>query len=101
MNLPYNLGTRLGNINDLPKEIRENLSKKKTDTIESMIIEVLKELDGVGTIDEIFVGIYNHFKVAYKKQTIGTKLSVMFTKKIITKPPNKNGIYMLKDYEIN
>ena len=99
MNIPDDIGRRIGNVESLPDSIKKHISKRKNvESIESMIISVLKNLKGIGTIDEIFVNLYKDFGVIYKKTTVGTKLSLMVTNKKIKRFEGKCGVYMLNEY---
>ena len=50
------VGTRLGNLNDLPPQLRALLTKPKT--LQDQVCDALAALDGLATTDELLVMVY-------------------------------------------
>lgn len=53
---PQSVGTRLGDISDLPPQLRALLAK--TPTLVDQVREALKALEGIATTDELLVMVY-------------------------------------------
>lgn len=95
--LPHDLGRRLGDLSNLPDELKSQLQATKVGELDSNIIEVLeKQLDGVGNVDEILVGIYRKTGEIHKRQYISNKLYRMAQADMIVSVPKKKGVYRSK-----
>ncbi len=97
------LGRRLGDLGDLPEELRSQLQATKKDELENQIIQVLDELyQGMANIDEILVGLYRKYEVNQKRQFIANKLYRMTQDELIYSVKGKKGVYTsqkkLEDY---
>lgn len=64
----------LGNVYDLPAELREELSVLKTDETEDQIVTAINAQGGTATLDQILVGIYRKFGVVQKRRFVQGKL---------------------------
>ena len=64
----------LGNVYELPAELREELSVLKTDETEDQIVTAINAQGGTATLDQILVGIYRKFGVVQKRRFIQGKL---------------------------
>jgi hypothetical protein len=89
------IGSRVGNTDDLPKEILEQLSSVQLDALESKILAVLKEkYGGAANLDEVIVGLYREYKyVSGNRRDINNKLYRMMKKGILSSVPKKKGAY--------
>ncbi|WP_422364562.1 hypothetical protein [Pyruvatibacter mobilis] len=64
----------LGNISDLPEELRAELSIAKTDELEDQIVTVINAYGGTASLDQILVGLFRRFKVVQKRRFLQNKL---------------------------
>ncbi len=97
----------LGNINDIPQELRDELLVGKTDEIEDQIVTVINAYGGEASLDQILVGLFRKFQVVQKRKFLMNKLyrmsmiwSVHGRKGVytITKPeePDESGSYQFE-----
>lgn len=90
------VGKRLGNIADLPEELKSQLQATKTDELERQIIDVLSSsLEGVGNLDEILVNLYRKFKVIQERGYLSNKLYRMAKGGHIKSVKGKKGVYQM------
>ena len=68
------LPPELGNINDLPQELRDELLVGKTDEIEDQIVTVINAYGGEASLDQILVGLFRKFEVVQKRKFLMNKL---------------------------
>lgn len=87
------VGKRLGNLADLPDELKNQLQATKIDQLERQILEVLLEFEGVANIDEILVGLYRSFKVLQDRAFLSNKLYRMAKAGHLTPVEKKKGVY--------
>lgn len=90
-----NLGRRLGNISDLPQELKKQLQSTTTVEFESKISNIIKDLEGIATIDEILVCYYRKYSEILKRQFLAGKLYRMIKDGIIVSVEGKKGVYKL------
>lgn len=97
--LPKDLGKRLGDLNDLPEELRKQINAAKLDDLEEKIVTTLRDrFGGVANVDELIVGLYRDFAyVTDDRRKLGSKLYRMQQGEIIESVPKKKGVYRLKD----
>jgi hypothetical protein len=91
--LPQNLGRRVGDLSDLPAELRAELQVAKIGELEQQIIAVLMGLDGVANVDEILVGLWRSEGKLLKRQYVANKLYRMGQARQIASVPKKKGVY--------
>lgn len=90
------IGKRVGNIADLPEELKSQLQITKADELERQIIDVLSSsLEGVGNLDEILVSLYRKFKVIQERGYISNKLYRMTKAGRIKSVRGKRGVYQI------
>jgi hypothetical protein len=95
--LPRDLGRRLGDLSNLPDELKSQLQATKVGELDASIMDVLEtQLDGVGNVDEILVGIYRKTGEIHKRQYISNKLYRMAQAGMIVSVPKKKGVYRTK-----
>ncbi|MFZ0946154.1 MAG: hypothetical protein WB930_13880 [Syntrophobacteraceae bacterium] len=87
------VGKRLGNLSDIPEELRKQLQATKTDEFERQILEVLSDLEGIGNIDEILVGLYRRFGIVQQRAFLSNKLYRMTTSGHLRSVKGKRGVY--------
>jgi hypothetical protein len=95
--LPPDLGRRVGNLDDLPEELRRQLQIGKIGEFEAQIIAVIRDTyDGVANVDEVLVGLYRQTAVIHPRQYIANKLYRMGQAGQIVSVPRKKGVYRSK-----
>ena len=88
------LGKRVGNLDDLPPELRSQLQIAKIDELEEQIITTINELyAGMANIDEILVGLFRKFQLVQKRQYTANKLYRMAQTGLIFSVKGKKGVY--------
>lgn len=96
-NLPTDLGRRIGELSDLPDELKAQLQIAKVGELEQDIIAVLEEMyDGVANVDEILVGLYRRQDKVHQRQYIANKLYRMAVSEQIESVPKRRGVYRIK-----
>lgn len=66
------VGTRLGNLSDLPPQLRALLTKPKT--LQDKVCDALAALDGVATTDELLVMVYRQTGRVYQRRAFEVTL---------------------------
>lgn len=96
MELPKDLGKRLGDISDLPAELLKELNIK-TDTLQGDIIDVMRNhLDGVSNIDELMVALYKKRKEITPRRALNSRLYNMTRAGLLERVEGKKGVYKIK-----
>ena len=88
-----NVGKRIGSLNDLPKELRDQLNVAKSDDLTDDIVDVIKEFDGIANIDEILVGLYKKDGKIQQRQFVANKLYRMTRAGFVQSVEGKRGVY--------
>jgi len=92
------LGRRLGDLSDLPEELRAELQITKTDELENQIIEVINEsYEGMANIDEVIVGIYRKYNDIQKRQFLANKMYRMAKTGLLYSVKGRKGVYTTKE----
>jgi hypothetical protein len=92
--LPPDLGRRIGDLADLPDELKRELQIAKVGELEQDIIAVLNDdYGGIANLDEILVGLYRRQEKIHQRQYIANKLYRMVTAEQIESVPKKKGVY--------
>jgi hypothetical protein len=95
--LPEDLGRRVGNLEELPAELRAQLQVGKIGEIEREIIDVVRhELDGVANVDEILVGLFRRSGNIHERQSLANRLYRMGQAGHLINVPRKKGVYRTK-----
>lgn len=95
--LPADLGKRVGNLDELPDELRAQLQVGKIGAFEQQIIDVIRDdFDGVANVDEVLVGLYRATRDIHQRQYIANKLYRMGQAGQIVSVPKKKGVYRTK-----
>lgn len=91
------VGTRLGNIEDLPEELRKQIPEFTIEGIDEQVYTVLKEdLDGIGSLSEIMVALFRRFKISNKSRTeITDVIYRLIRKRMLVNIKGRKGIYAL------
>lgn len=91
------IGTRLGNIDDLPEELKKQIPEFALGGLDEQVYTVLKEdLDGIASLSEIIVALYQRFKVADKTRAeITDAIYRLIRKKVVKGVKGRKAVYML------
>ena len=96
--LPPDLGRRLGNMADLPEELKSQLQAGRVGELEQDIIAVIDEMySGVANVDEILVGLYRKQDKVHQRPYIANKLYRMVSAEQIVSVAKKKGVYRTKE----
>lgn len=88
------VGKRIGDLQDLPEELKAQLQLSKLDALDEQILSVIKNrYEGVANIDEILVGLFRDNHVVQKRPLVASRLYRMGKDKIIYPVPKKKGVY--------
>ncbi len=92
------IGRRLGDLSDLPPELRKLLNVAKLDDLEEKIISTLKNrYEGVASVDEILVGLYRDFQyIPDDRRTIANKLYRMSKAGHLEGVAKRKGVFKMK-----
>jgi hypothetical protein len=100
--LPSDLGRRIGDLSELPDELRKQLQIAKVGELEQAIITVIEEMyGGVANVDEILVGLYRKTDEIHQRQSLANKLYRMTTAGQLSSVPKKKGVYRVSQPETN
>lgn len=100
--LPNDLGRRMGDLSDLPEELRNQLQITRVSELEQTIIAVIDGMyQGVANVDEILVGLYRKTNEVHQRQPLANKLYRMTTAKQLVSVPRKKGVYRVHAPETN
>lgn len=88
------LPPELGNILDLPEELRAELSVAKTDELEDQIVTVINAYGGTASLDQILVGLFRKFNLVQKRRFIQNKLYRM---DMVWSVEGKKGVYTTEE----
>ena len=95
--LPHDLRKRVGNLDELPAELRAQLQIGKVGEFEQRIIDLIRDqYDGVANVDEILVGLFRTTGEVHQRQQLANKLYRMGQAKQIISVPKKKGVYRNK-----
>jgi len=89
----------LGDISDLPEELRAELSALKTDDVEDQIFTIINSCeDKEANIDTILVELYRRFQGIHKRTYITNKLWRMVNKsEVLWNGPSGKGYYTTEE----
>jgi hypothetical protein len=87
------LPTRLGDLSDIPPELRAELSGVEVDELESQLIAVINAYGGTADLNQILVGLFRKFKVVQTRRFAQQKLWRMTTDGLIWSVPKRKGVY--------
>lgn len=95
--LPPDLGRRVGDLDDLPPELRSQLQVGKVGEVEREIIALIRDdLDGIANVDEILVGLYRRTNEIHERQPLANRLYRMGQAGHLISVPKKKGVYRIK-----
>lgn len=92
-----NVGSRIGDMSDLPENLIKQLNVAKLDDLESKVVAVLRDkFEGVANVDELMVGLYREFKhLVDDRRSFSNKLYRMQRAGLIESVPKRKGVYKL------
>lgn len=96
------VGSRLGNIDDLPEDLRKQIPEFTVDGIDEQVYRVLKEdLDGIGSLSEIMIALYRRFNISDKtRPEITDAIYRLIRKKMVKGIKGRKAIYALFSLDI-
>lgn len=93
---PDNIGSRFGDLSDLPDGLIRQIPAARVDEFEREILDVLKHrLEGIGSVDEILVGLYRQSGKVHERAKLAGKLYRMVTRRprLLEAVQGKRGLY--------
>ena len=87
------VGKRLGNLADLPEDLKKQLQATKIDDLERKILEVFLGYEGIANIDEILVGLYRKYSEIQDRAFVSNKLYRMAKAGHLKSVKGKKGVY--------
>ncbi len=92
------VGRRIGDLSDLPPELRKLLNVAKLDDLEEKIISTVRNrYEGVASVDEILVGLYRDFQyIPEDRRTIANKLYRMSKAGHLESIAKRKGVFKVK-----
>lgn len=96
--LPDDLGTRFGNLADLPEELKKQIPATRLDSLEQEILTVISgQLGGAATVDEVLVALFRHSGTVHERKKVAGKLYRMVSAKppLLVAVPKKRGVYRI------
>jgi hypothetical protein len=87
------LSTRLGDLSDLPKELRAELSGIEIDELESQLVTVINAYGGTADLNQVLVGLFRKFKIVQTRRFIQQKLWRMTSDGLLWSVPKRKGVY--------
>ncbi len=96
-NILEKVGTRLGNIDDLPEELKKQIPEFALEGLDEQVYIVLKDdLDGVASLSEVMIALYHHFKIFNKSRAeITDAIYRLIRKKMVKGIKGRKAIYAL------
>ncbi|MDJ0613811.1 MAG: hypothetical protein QNJ29_09035 [Rhizobiaceae bacterium] len=88
------IGSRLGNLSDLPEELKKQLVSIQYDETEQAILDVIKDnFDGIASIDEIMVGLFRSSGEMHQRDVLANKIYRMTRKDLLFSVSGRKGVY--------
>ena len=78
----------------LPQELLSELSSG--DRTEFLILNILEDLGGIASLDQLLVGIFRRTKEIVKRSTLTSRLYRMAQRNLLYTAPGKKGVYSLQ-----
>jgi hypothetical protein len=87
------LPSRIGDLSDLPPELRQELSGAEIDEFEEQLISVINAYGGTADLNQVLVGLFRKFQVVQKRRFVQQKLWRMTTDELLWPVPKRKGVY--------
>lgn len=91
------VGKRLGNLDDIPEHMLKQAKLSKTDELDEQVISVIRDMQNVASVDEIYFQLYRKFELELERTFLVNKLGRMARKDLLIGVKGKRGIYELTD----
>lgn len=94
--LPSDVGSRFGDLGDLPEALLRQIPATRIDETEQEIVDVIKGMfGGVASVDEVLVGLYRQTGTIHERKKLASKLYRMVSSRppLLEAVPKKRGIY--------
>ena len=83
----------------LPEEVLKQLSISEGDRTDFAVLNLLEELGGIASLDQLLIGLYKKTGEVLKRQGLTSRLYRMTQKELIYGVPGKKGIYATRAYD--
>lgn len=96
------VGTRLGNIDDLPEELKKQIPEFALGGLDEQVYNVLKEnLEGIASLSEIMIALYQRYKVMDKnRQEVTEAVYRLIRKKVVVGVKGRKAVYKLTSLKV-
>lgn len=92
-----NLGKRIGDMSDLPEELRSQISAGRSGNKDSYIIEIIRDLNGYASINEILAHLYHNHEIVEKRANLSNKIYRMVKTAAIFPVEKRRGVYTVSE----
>ena len=101
-NILKKVGTRLGNIDDLPEELKKQIPEFALGGLDEQVYNVLKEnLEGIASLSEIMIALYQRYKVMDKnRQEVTEAVYRLIRKKVVVGVKGRKAVYELTSLKV-
>lgn len=101
-NVLEKVGTRLGNIDDLPEELKKQIPEFALGGLDEQVYNVLKEnLEGIASLSEIMIALYQRYKVMDKnRQEVTEAVYRLIRKKVVVGVKGRKAVYKLTSLKV-
>jgi len=87
------LPTRLGDLSDIPPELRAELTGVEIDELESQLVTIINSYGGTADLNQVLVGLFRKFKIVQTRRFVQQKLWRMTTDGLLWGVPKRKGVY--------
>lgn len=97
---PENVGSRLGDLRDLPQELLQQIPSARTDALERAIHALIEgQFGGVASVDEVLVGLYRADGTILDRKKLSSKLYRMVNSNppLLVAVPKRRGVYRISE----
>ena len=101
-NIMSKVGTRLGNIDDLPEELKKQIPEFALGGLDEQVYNVLKEnLEGIASLSEIMIALYQRYKVVDKnRQEVTEAVYRLIRRRVVEGVKGRKAVYKLVSLKI-
>jgi hypothetical protein len=83
-------------LDDLPEDLKKELSSSDADIIERLTLTLMEEAGGIISLDRILVGLYRKTGEINKRVTMTSRMYRMAQKGYVYYVPGKKGVYSVR-----
>jgi hypothetical protein len=87
------LPTRLGDLSDIPPELRAELAGVEVDELEGNLVTIINSYGGTADLNQVLVGLFRKFNIVQTRRFVQQKLWRMTTDGLIWGVPKRKGVY--------